>query len=151
MDWFTDIMYIILADKGMWILFSIINTLYLDCGVEQPIFSATKVGGLTQRLEWLLAGNMYWHRKFSGGQWPDVEIMYVYDVLSIDVGNIMFELEDINALGGSLHHDTDYGLNDGKCGCHHNHWEQVGAERVCIPEWRIEVDNRCSNDNSYWH
>ena len=89
MDWFTDIVNIILAEKGMWILFPVVNALYLDCGVEQPIFSAAKVCGLTQRLEWLLAGNMYWHGEFSGRQGPNVEIMDVYDVLGVDVGDIM--------------------------------------------------------------
>ena len=51
-------MYIVLAVEGVWVFLSVFDAFHLDCGMEQLVLPAAKVGGLAQRLEWFLAGDV---------------------------------------------------------------------------------------------
>ena len=51
-------MYIVLALKGVRVLLSVFDTLHLDSCVEQLVLPAAQVGGLAQRLQRFLAGDM---------------------------------------------------------------------------------------------
>ena len=144
---FVDIL-IALESMRVGLIFEPLN---LDGSVVQVELSPADVGDSGKSLEGGVGADVAREGQLLSSEFPHVEIVHLGDVLGVGCHDGLVELFDVDFVRGSLHHNSEALLEDGKCSYGHDDREDVGADGISVPECGPDVDNDGGNNDTDRH
>ena len=134
---------------------SVHGALDLDHGVVQVILAAAKVSHLLQGLEGVLGNDdVHGHCVLAHADGPNVQVVHVSDreaLGRIKGPDVVEETLRVKPVWSTLHKDADALTSDGCCRAQDNDCEDVSADRITHPGLRLEVDDRCRDNDAHRH